>query len=145
VGETRFRIDAENVVHEAVDGEVIAIDLGNGNYYSLAGSAPAVWDLLAVGATETEICEALAIKFDADAETIRGEVASLIGKLGESGLVLSSEDATPERATASKGDGSGDKAPFEPPRLERYTDMKDYFLLDPIHEVDTTGWPRPAA
>ena len=37
------------------------------------------------------------------------------------------------------------KAAFEAPRLERYTDMKDYFLLDPIHEVDTAGWPQPAA
>jgi hypothetical protein len=54
--------------------------------------------MLARGATETEICSALAARFDA-----------------------------------------------EPPRLERYTDMKDYFLLDPIHEVDTAGWPRPAA
>ena len=41
--------------------------------------------------------------------------------------------------------GSDEKAAFEAPRLERYNDMKDYFLLDPIHEVDTAGWPRPAA
>ncbi|HXS32184.1 MAG TPA: PqqD family protein [Solirubrobacterales bacterium] len=145
MGETRFRIDAENVVHETVDGEVIAIDLGNGNYYSLAGSAPAIWDLLAGGATETEICGALAVKFEADAGTLRSEVSALLGKLAESGLVVTTEGATPERATTSEGGGNGAKAPFEPPRLERYTDMKDYFLLDPIHEVDTTGWPRPAA
>jgi hypothetical protein len=36
VSETRFRIDAENVVHETVNGEVIAIEVGNGSYYSLA-------------------------------------------------------------------------------------------------------------
>ncbi len=143
MGESRFRIDAENVVHETVDGEVIAIDLGNGNYYSLAGSAPAIWDLLAGGATEAEICDALAARFDADAETIRNEVSTLLGKLGESGLVVSSEDGGAAPAPAAGGDGA--KLPFEPPRLERYTDMKDYFLLDPIHEVDTAGWPRPAA
>jgi hypothetical protein len=145
VGETRFRIDAENVVHETVDGEVIAIDLGNGSYYSLAGSAPAVWDLLGTGATETEICVALAVKFDAGAETIRSEVSALLGELGESGLVVSSEDAVTAPGAAGEAAGNGAKVPFEPPRLERYTDMKDYFLLDPIHEVDTTGWPRPAA
>ncbi len=143
MGETRFRIDAENVVHEMVDGEVIAIDLGNGSYYSLAGSGPAIWDLLARGATESEICAGLAGRFDADAETIRRTVSDLLGRLGESGLVVSAEDAGTEPVVEA-GDGDS-KAPFEPPRLERYTDMKDYFLLDPIHEVDTTGWPRPAA
>jgi hypothetical protein len=143
VGETRFRIDTENVVHETVDGEVIAIDLGNGSYYSLAGSAPAIWDLLARGATESEICEALGMKFEADAETIRGEVSSLLEKLGEGGLVVATEGTPGELPAEGSGDGS--KVPFEPARFERYTDMKDYFLLDPIHEVDTTGWPRPAA
>jgi hypothetical protein len=143
VGETRFRIDAENVVHEMVDGEVIAIDLSNGSYYSLAGSGPAIWGLLARGATESEICDGLAGRFDADAETIRGEVSTLLGQLGESGLVVSTDDAG-TNPVVEAGDGDS-KVPFESPRLERYTDMKDYFLLDPIHEVDTTGWPRPAA
>ena len=143
MSENRFCIDSENVVHETVDGEVIAIDLGNGSYYSLAGSAPAIWDLLARGATEGEICTALAARFDADAETIRGEVSILLGKLVENNLVVSSADAVAEPVAG--GDLNGAKVPFEPPRLERYTDMKDYFLLDPIHEVDTAGWPRPAA
>jgi hypothetical protein len=143
VSETRFRVDTENVVHETVDGEVIAIDLGNGSYYSLAGSAPAIWDLLAGGATESEICAALAAMFEADAETIRVEVSSLLEKLREGGLVVATEDAPGE--PAAEGGGDGPKVPFEPARFERYTDMKDYFLLDPIHEVDTTGWPRPAA
>jgi hypothetical protein len=143
VSETRVRIDTENVVHETVDGEVIAIDLGNGSYYSLAGSAPAIWDLLVRGATESEICAALAIKFEADAETIRGEVSSLLEKLREGGLVTATENVPGE--PAAEGGGDGPKSPFEPARFERYTDMKDYFLLDPIHEVDTAGWPRPAA
>ena len=31
---------------------------------------------------------------------------------------------------------------FEAPSLEKYTDMQDLVLLDPVHEVDQTGWPR---
>jgi hypothetical protein len=35
---------------------------------------------------------------------------------------------------------------FEPPTLEHYTDMEYFLLLDPIHEVDESGWPHaPAA
>ena len=26
-------------------------------------------------------------------------------------------------------------------RLNRYADMKDLLMLDPIHEVDEKGWP----
>jgi hypothetical protein len=137
----RFRIGPE-IVHETVDGEVIAIDLVSGSYYSLAGSGPAVWELLGSGASEAEISAALASRFEADGETIAAAVAALLGQLQESNLIVSDEQAG---EAAPIADGSGEKTPFEAPRLERYTDMKDYFLLDPIHEVDTAGWPRPAA
>ncbi len=143
MAQQRFRINAENVVHETVDGEVIAIDLANGSYYSLAGSGPAIWEQLAEGADEDQIAAALAACFDAEPGTIRAEVAALLEKLAESSLIvrLDAADAPAPRSAV----GNGARAPFEPPRFERYTDMKDYFLLDPIHEVDTAGWPRPAA
>jgi hypothetical protein len=137
----RFRIGPE-IVHETVDGEVIAIDLVSGSYYSLAGSGPAVWEVLSSGASEAEIGAVLASRFEADGETIAGAVSVLVGELRESNLIVA--DDQPGEATPIAS-GSGEKAPFEAPRLERYTDMKDYFLLDPIHEVATAGWPRPAA
>lgn len=140
---TRFRIDAENVVHEEVDGELIAIDLTGGSYYSLSGSGPAIWALLVPGAAEAEICNALVARFDADPETIRSEVSALLEKLLESKLAVAAENV-PEGPPVDNSRG-GEKPPFEPPRFERYTDMKDYFLLDPIHEVDPAGWPQPAA
>jgi hypothetical protein len=31
---------------------------------------------------------------------------------------------------------------FEPPVLEKFTDMQDLILLDPVHEVDERGWPH---
>jgi hypothetical protein len=137
----RFRIGPE-IVHETVDGEVIAIDLASGSYYSLAGSGPAVWEVLGSGASEAEIGAALAGRFEADDEVIGSAVSALLGELQESGLIVGEEQ---EGEATSMVGGSGEKTPFEAPRLERYTDMKDYFLLDPIHEVDTAGWPRPAA
>ncbi|HWA55276.1 MAG TPA: PqqD family protein [Solirubrobacterales bacterium] len=134
-----FRIGPE-IVHEAVDGEVIAIDLGSGSYYSLAGSGPLVWELLAQGASETELREALEARFGG-VETIAADISTLLEQLRESGLIVEAEPAEGVAAvTAESGEES-----YESPRFERYTDMKDYFLLDPIHEVDTTGWPRPAA
>jgi hypothetical protein len=141
VSEPRFRIGPE-IVHEAVDGEVIAIDLADGSYYSLAGSGPAIWELLGQGASEAEIGAVLAGRFEAEATEIGAAVAALLAQLRENNLIVSEEGTAAEPPATN---GSGEKAPFEPPRLERYNDMKDYFLLDPIHEVDTAGWPRPAA
>jgi Coenzyme PQQ synthesis protein D (PqqD) len=141
VSEPRFRISAD-VVHEIVDGEVIAIDLGDGSYYSVAGSGPAIWEMLTRGATEAEICDALGAMFEADADLVGDEVRALLEKLVESRLAVSTmEPSVGVLADAEIGAGGE----FEPPRFERYTDMKDYFLLDPIHEVDTAGWPKPAA
>jgi hypothetical protein len=141
VSEPRFRVSPE-IVHETVDGEVIAIDLVSGSYYSLAGSGPVVWEQLGNGASEAEIGAALAGQFEADGETIGRAVSVLLDELREGGLIVSDEQAG---GSAPAAVGSGEKVPFEAPRLERYTDMKDYFLLDPIHEVDTAGWPQPAA
>ena len=141
MSEPRFRIGPE-IVHEAVDGEVIAIDLADGSYYSLAGSGPAVWELLGQGVSEAEISAVLTGRFEAEEAEIGAAVATLLAQLRENGLIVSEEGAAAQPPAAN---GSAEKAPFEPPRLERYNDMKDYFLLDPIHEVDTAGWPRPAA
>ncbi len=140
MSEQRFRIGPE-IVHETVDGEVIAIDLDNGSYYSLAGSGPLVWELLAVGAGEAELREALAAKFG-DVDAIAGDISALLDQLRESGLIVEAEG---EEGVVIGAAEAGDVGTYETPRFERYTDMKDYFLLDPIHEVDTAGWPRPAA
>jgi hypothetical protein len=141
VSESRFRIGPE-IVHETVDGEVIAIDLASGSYYSLAGCGPAIWELLAHGASEAEIAAALLGRFEAEDAEISAGVSALLSELQENGLIVSEAGVTAGPPAVA---GSLEKAPFESPRLERYTDMKDYFLLDPIHEVDTAGWPRPAA
>jgi hypothetical protein len=141
VSESRFRIGPE-VVHETVDGEVIAIDLASGSYYSLAGSGPAIWEVLGRGASEDEISAVLADRFEAEETEIGAAVAALLAQLRENGLIVSEEGSG---AGAPAIAGADERTPFEAPRLERYTDMKDYFLLDPIHEVDSAGWPRPAA
>ncbi len=141
MSEARFRIGSE-IVHEAVDGEVIAIDLVSGSYYSLAGSGPAIWEQLGDGASEAEIRVAILSRFDGDAAEIGDDVAAFLGQLRDNGLIVG--EAGGANGATPRDDASG-TAPYEAPRFERYTDMKDYFLLDPIHEVDTAGWPRPAA
>ncbi len=143
----RFRVKSGDVVHEEVDGELIAIDLSGGSYYSLSGSAPAVWSLLVGGAGEAEICAALAARYEAEPQAIVDQVAGLLEKLLASGLIVIDEERNGNgNGVAALPEPSGEKQPLQPAAFEGYTDMKDYFLLDPIHEVDpAAGWPRPAA
>jgi hypothetical protein len=140
--ETRLRVNSENAVYEEVDGELIVIDLGSGSYYSLSGSGPAIWQMLVGGASAAEIGTALEARFDAALEEIEAAVGGLIARLRENELIVAADEAAPPAMSA---EGNGAREPFQPPVFERYTDMKDYFLLDPIHEVDPAGWPKPAA
>lgn len=136
----RLRVKTENVVHEEVDGEVIAIDLAGGSYYSLSGGAPAIWSLLSAGADEDEVCAAIASAYDVEAESVRESVATLLAELTRHGLVAPIDERAGDAPALPAVGGA-----FPAPVFERYDDMKDYFLLDPIHEVDPSGWPKPAA
>jgi hypothetical protein len=141
VSESRLRIGPE-IVHETVDGEVIAIDLADGSYYSLAGSGPEIWQLLAAGASEAEVSEALAVRHGVEATEIAAGVSAFLARLEEHRLAVREEGG---EQGAPELEPLVERGVYEEPRLERYTDMKDYFLLDPIHEVDAAGWPKPAA
>jgi hypothetical protein len=143
LSDPRFRINAESVVHETVDGEVIVIDLASGSYYSLSGSGPEVWQMLSDGTSAAEACAALMARFEAEPEAVEAAVTALLSELEENALIVASEEAAVPSMESSGANGA--RKPFVPPVFERYTDMKDYFLLDPIHEVGPEGWPKPAA
>lgn len=131
-------IHAPEIVHETLDGETIAIHLVTGNYYSLTGSGAEIWELLADGASVPEICSALARRHDCAVGELRGAVENFIADLEREGLV-EDRDGSPNGAPTSEPSESGGR--WEPPKLERYEDMRDFLLVDPIHEVDRTGWP----
>lgn len=132
-GDDRFRVNTADVVHEVVDGEVIAIDLGRGSYYNLAGAAVPAWSMLEAGTTVNEI----ASTFDRAARNgtdIHAEIGELLSRLAAEALIVPAEEAGDPPPVSVSG--------YESPRFEKYSDMQDFFLLDPIHEVDATGWPN---
>ena len=136
--ETSYGVDTHNVVHETIEGEVIVIHLVNGSYYSLGGGGPEIWEHLLSGATAGHIAAAVPAGGAAEGD-VTAAVREFMGSLAADGLIA----PTP----GGNGHGPPARAPgaWVPPVFERYTDMKDYFLLDPIHEVDATGWPNRQA
>ncbi len=138
MAQDRLRVNANDVVHELVDGEVIAIDLSRGAYYSLGGGAADAWSMLVMGATGGEIAAA----FDgAETTGISGEIAGLLEKLRAEMLVIPAATGT---ANGANGEPAAPpEFDYRPFSFEKYEDLQDYFMLDPIHEVGETGWPAP--
>ena len=137
----KLSINAPRVVHETIDGEVIVIDLATGTYFSLQGGAADVWTLISAGHSSDAMVDTLAAAYDASEASIRATLEPFVKELESEALVVDAEDqgsarhATPEISV----DGA-----FSP-SLEKHTDMAELILLDPVHEVDSMGWPhRPA-
>lgn len=142
---TRFTVNPRKVVHETIDGEAILIQLETGSYYSLTRAGAEIWELLAGHLSPEEIVESLGGRYAESPETLREAVARLIGELREEGLL----EPLPAEAEVSPNGAQparlGPAAPFEPPTLEKFTDMQEFLLIDPIHEVDDPGRPSAEA
>jgi hypothetical protein len=133
-----YRLNSSNVVHDTIDGEVLAIRSDTGTYYSMQGPTASAWCALISGADVDAMATAIASHHDADVEIVRQALIALGADLvSESLLVESAADgaAIVELPTDTRGQA------WEPLRFEKYTDMQDLLLFDPIHEVEPSGWP----
>ena len=144
----RFRVNTPKVVHETIDGEVVIIHLDTGCYYSLDGVGAAIWNWLDTGASLGEAAERLGQSYPNNQAEAGATVTQLAAELQIEALIV------PLNQPASAGRNPAPPnvalpAAFQRPVLHKHTDMQDLLLLDPIHEVDETGWPsikkNPAA
>lgn len=103
---------APTVISDTLEGDTIVIDVQTGAYYTLTPSASVLW----TQAQGEGACEA------AD-----DQAAAVLGALLAEGLLVGDLDPTGEADTSIA--------------FQRYTDMEELLLADPIHEVDDQGWP----
>src|SRR5476649_1310967 len=135
-----FRINRPQVICQTIEVEVVVINLQTGSYYSLTGAAAAIWDALEHGAVAAQITGALASHFtdcDAGLENI---VDGFLNELRGESLIVPAENGVPAANGALNG-AQVKREKFVRPALKKFTDMQELLLLDPIHEVDATGWP----
>ena len=139
---TCLRVNAPHVIHETIDGEVIVINMTTGNYYSMKGSGSAVWNALQrTPADPAQLAKALEPCFDASPGEIKAAVEAFVVELLAEELVVEA-DAPQEMTSPNAPAIQPDTRTFERPVLEKFTDMQDLVLLDPVHEVDGAGWPH---
>ena len=139
----KLKVNAPNVVHETIDGEAILLDLKTGNYFSLDGSAALIWEFIDKTGSWSEAVNLMTAANKAQKDSISASVKGFVEKLVEEKLLVKANGVP---AAADTGDLarqlSGAAKSFTPPLVNKYSDMQDLLLLDPIHDVDEKGWPE---
>jgi hypothetical protein len=134
----RFEVCRPSVIDEIIEGEVVAISLESGAYYSMRGMAAAIWAGVNGRASLGEIVAAIEARVGETPDAV-DVVERFVAELVEEDLARPSES---DQAEAWTVDGLAPT--FVVPVLEKFTDLEDMLLLDPIHDVDSEGWPHIA-
>jgi hypothetical protein len=138
-----YRVNHPRVISQVIDNEVIIIDVTTGSYYSLLGSAVPLWESVQATASLSDIIARWTGRYQGNPDLIVSEASDFIERLLKEQLIATVDEG-PDRPSGGNPPAREDqKVPFEAPILERYDDMQDLILLDPVHEVDDSqGWPR---
>jgi hypothetical protein len=132
----RYRLNDRDVVCEVLDGEAIVIHLQSGTYYSMLASGADIWNGLLAGYSVDEITGRLARGVDSERARIVDEITKFASELVSEGLIIAIDANSARQLDDFKPAGE-----FETPELQKYTDMQELLLVDPIHEVTEAGWP----
>ena len=127
---------APNVLADSIDGEVVAIHLLTGRYYSMRGTAAEIWAGLTDGATVDDLGAGLAPRHGAEPAAAGRLAEWFLGRLAADDLVAGPGTDAGETPVVPAVPG------IDPPVLESFTDLEELMLLDPVHDVDERGWPH---
>jgi hypothetical protein len=138
VGMGPYTTVVPEVASEIFDGELVIANYKSGLYYSISIEGCWIWQGLGHGLTVSQVAEWLAGHFPDQASEFVTLVEDFVGKLATEGLVLeasTSDSVLSEPPTLAGG-------AFARPVIERFDDLQQLLLLDPVHDVDQSGWPR---
>ena len=132
-----YTIARSRVVAELFDDEVVIINLEQGTYYSLDGAGKALWQGLDAGYSIPALITYLAQCYSVAPMELEVAVRNVINQLSAEAII----EPCAEQPTTEALPIPSERSPFVAPQLRAYTDMQDLLMLDPIHDVDETGWP----
>jgi hypothetical protein len=74
-------------------------------------------------------------------EAITFALEQFVNELAGDGLVVPRPAGAAPAGAPNLPAPAVPRAAFSAPVLQKYDDMQDLIMLDPIHEVDDSGWP----
>lgn len=129
---------AGNVISQIIEGEAVVINLDNGCYFTFNASGTDIWAGVESGADVDGIVDLLQRRYRIPSHDALGATCQFIETLDREGLVV--DDGLGGVAVVADLDPA---APFDDPSMQKFEDMQDLILLDPVHEVDDQqGWPH---
>jgi len=134
---TRYRANAPRFVDETVDGEALIMDMVTGTYYSCVGPSTIAWNLLKSGMAVDEVASSIAPAYAIEHSSAERDLHTFVEELVREEMLVVDHNAPANGHIADVAAGS-----YQPLRLERYTDLADLILLDPVHDVTDAGWPH---
>lgn len=136
-----FRVNSPQVVSETIDGEVVIVNLDKGYYYSLLKTGAYIWSGIERHLDRDSIVVELTRTYLGNVEEISTAINDFLDELQREEIIVLTTELISEHPNEIVE--MGEKQLFEKPILEKFTDMEDLLLLDPIHEVDVdSGWPN---
>ena len=138
-----YQLNSPGVVCDVVDDEVVIVSLDSGAYYSTEKAGATLWHHLSAGQTVEGIVQSMTAHYAGPQEEIEKSVTDLISELVAEELIVPGDGAsTPAPNSVSTIAEPAEKVPFEGIALQKFFDMEDLLLLDPVHEVADAGWPN---
>ena len=121
------------LISQQFDSEVVLANYQNGVYYNLDGSAAQVWLGLKAGRTVEEIANAFAAS-GGDAASITSQVQAFVDSMLAEGLIANGDSDPRSETWAPVG-------PFAAPDFQRFDNLRELLLMDPVHDAGEEGWP----
>lgn len=132
----RYTLNTEDITHEKIEDEIIAINLKTGTYYSFTGSASIIWTLILEKWTPDEIASHLASLLKKGPEEFLADITGFLDFAVNENLVIPADDIRNESILLPL------LQEYKQPVFDKFTDMQELLLVDPIHEVTEEGWPQ---
>lgn len=134
-----FRLNEPMVASQEIEGEAILIHFDTGCYYSVNATGVCLLSLVRAGIPAGELGRELAARFETGPDEGARAAGTFVAEMLREGLLVAGAPAEPGAIPGV----SGIRAAFVEPALQRFDDLQDLIMLDPIHDVDQTGWPLP--
>jgi hypothetical protein len=131
-----YTLNIDKLVFERFEDETVLINLESGNYYGIMQVGKEILDLLELGIDVKMIVSIISKAYKVDEKMVELDVTEFLTTLKEEAIIYEIEAKSVNYPVWQ------DKGAYVKPILEKYTDMQDLILLDPVHDVNSKGWPH---
>ncbi len=131
-----YTIDTSKVVFEKFEDETVLINLTSGNYYGIMNVGKAILILMENGISQQNLLTIISTSYGKKIAEIEADIQDFLTTLVNEGLVQITDLGSNEFSALENCNE------YEKPLIEKYSDMQDLILLDPVHDVNSKGWPN---